>query len=164
MQSKLSHDAHCRPCATLTYSAVACWREEADEAAPTRTDVMLVVRAYWFSGHGRMQRVPARVAPGVQSASENGVFGVGSTHWRLEPPEHFWHALWHARHTPRQAEYWPSGHALTQRLASRMASTVGGHAERLHACAVHAVHSELRGPEQRRHDEWHGWQTRSSSA
>jgi hypothetical protein len=162
-QSKLEHATHSVPAATLTTSVSAIWREWV-VSVTRRTDVTRVAIEYWLEGQLSVHRVPARTAPSVQSALVNGVSGVGSTHCELRGPVHFWHARSHARQMPPESAYWPSGQRFVQRVPSRMARTVGGHVERLHAWLIQAEHWVLRGPVHWRHVEWHGWHTRLTSA
>ena len=52
---------------------------------------------------------PVRTAPGLQSASRNGVLGVGSVQDLLDGPEHVAHARSHLRQTPFACAYCPAG-------------------------------------------------------
>ena len=120
--------------------------------------------SYSLTPHGSTQRLPARVAPGVQSESRNGVFGVGSMQLLSLPLEHFWQAALHGLHSPRQSAYRPSGQVETQLPPSRIGLMVLGQVERMQGWETHEVHSALDGPVHVLHEPLQAWHTRSSSA
>ena len=105
------------------------------------------VHGYLPAAHAILQRLPTRLAPGVQSASTKAVLGVGSTHCHSDGPLHFWHAPAHRLHAPLTGSaYWPSGQAETHVAPSRIACTLGGHVEWMHALKTQLRHCDERGP------------------
>ena len=86
-------------------------------------------------------------------------------HMVSDGPRHKRHAAWQGAQAPvLKSGYRPSAHRETHELPSRIASTWLGQLLLTHALRVQLSHSLLRGPVHDAQEEWHGWQTRSSSS